>query len=247
VVVVTAAYETTTTTTTVGAEETKEEHKARLKAEKAAEKQAKKDAKAQAKLDKQASREAPPPQDSSLAGKWERYNQLRANVRRRRVAYGLIIVFAILVFAGTLADIIFNESEFKLYLLTAYAVLFVWGLILLFSRRRHLQEVAELAAMQRTYLECENCNSVFQFGQLRFGDRRRVGFTCPVCGDESALPGPGSIPVERVLPEANVTEVTYACGNCSEEIVVGAFGATPVETRFRACPHCGVAGQVSLA
>ena len=227
------------------AEETKAERKARLKAEKAAEKQAKKDAKAAAKLERQSRKVDPARED--VNAKWERYNQLRANVRRRRVAYGLIIVFDILVVLATLADIIFNDSAFKWYLLPAYVLLFVWGLVLLFSRRRHLQEVAELAAMQRTYLECENCNSVFQFGQLRFGDRKRVGFTCPVCGDESALPTPGAIPVERVLPEANVTEVTYACGNCSEEIVVGAFGQTPVETRFRACPHCGVRGQVSLA
>ena len=240
-------------TVTVPDDETKEQRKAR----RAAEKQAAKDAKAQAKADKasakaqaKASRDAQPDaakDDRTLSQKWERYNQLRANVRRRRVAYGFIITLAILVFLATAADIVFNDSGFKWYLLPAYAVLFVWGLILLFSRRRHLQEVAELEAMHRTYLECEGCTSVFQFGELRFGERKRVGFSCPVCGGESALPGPGAIPVERVLPEAGVIETTYACGNCSEQIVVGTFGMTPVESRFRACPRCGVPGQVSLA
>lgn len=239
-------FEQQTVQETAPANETKAERKARLKAEKAAAKQAEKDAKAQAKLDRKAG-VPPPAQDPSLAAKWERYNQLRANVRRRRFLYGVMIVLDIVVVLATLWDIIFNDSDYQWFLLPAYAVLFVWGLLMLISRRRHLQEVAELQAMQRTYLECENCNSVFQFGQLRFGERQRIGFTCPVCGDESALPGPGSTPVERVLPEAQVTEVTYACGNCAEEIVVGAFGQTPVETRFRACPHCGVRGQVALA
>ncbi len=229
-------------------EPTKEELKAQAKAQKAADKQAKKDAKAAAKADKAAAKSGrKASKDATLADKWERYNQLRANVRRRRVAYGFIITLAILVFLATAWDIIFNDSAFKLYLLPAYLVLFVWGLILLFSRRRHLQEVAELEAMQRTYLECDHCKSVFQFGELRFGERKRVGFSCPVCGDESALPGPGAIPVERVLPEAPVVEATYSCGNCTEQIVVGTFGTTPAESRFRACPRCGVPGQVALA
>lgn len=240
------------TTVTVPADETKEQRKARL----AAEKQAKKDAKAQARADKASAKaQAKARKDAghdvaeeqTLSGKWERYNQLHANVRRRRVAYGLIITLAILVFLATAADIVFNDSAFKWFLLPAYAVLFVWGLILLFSRRRHLQEVAELEAMQRTYLECENCSAVFQFGELRFGERKRVGFSCPVCGDESALPGPGAVPVERVLPEASVIETTYHCGHCTEQIVVGTFGMAPVESRFRACPRCGVPGQVALA
>lgn len=224
--------------------ETKAERKARLKSEKAAAKEAK----AQGKADQAAGKtDAALEEEGRLALKMERYRELRANVRRRRVAYGFIITLAILTFLATAADIVFNESAFQWYLLPVYVVLIVWGLILLFSRRRHLQEVMELEAMHRTYLECERCNSVFQFGELRFGDRKRVGFSCPVCGEDSALPTPGAAPVERVLPEANVIETTYACGNCSEQIVVGTFGMAPRESRFRACPSCGVRGQVSLA
>lgn len=249
------------------ANETKQERKARLAAEKQAKKQAKQEAKLakaeqkaaakQAKKDAKAAKKsgivtsepaaAEPAPDPTMEERLSRYRQLRANVRRRRVAYGLIIVLAIVTFLATAADIIFNDSAFQWYLLPVYVVLFIWGLILLISRRRHLEEVAELEAMHRTYLECEACNSVFQFGELRFGDRKRVGFSCPVCGEESALPTPGAVPVERVLPEANVVETTYACGNCSEQIVVGTFGQAPRESRFRACPRCGVRGQVALA
>lgn len=259
------------------ANETKAERKARLAAEKqaakqakqeaklakaeakAAQKQAKKDAKkakkggkpgkAEAKADAADAKatKADPAPDPTMEERLARYRQLRANVRRRRVAYGFIIVLAIVTFLATAWDIIFNESAFQWFLLPVYVVLLLWGLLLLISRRRHLEEVAELEAMHRTYLECEACNSVFQFGELRFGDRKRVGFSCPVCGEDSALPTPGATPVERVLPEANVIETTYACGNCSEQIVVGTFGQTPRASRFRACPRCGVAGQVNLA
>lgn len=242
--------------------ETKAERKARLQEEKAAAKRAKqeaklaraeakaaaKEAKAQGKAAVASTRtDAAVAEEDRLGAKMERYRELRANVRRRRVAYGVIITLAILTFLGTAADIVFNDSDFQWYLLPVYVVLIVWGVVLLFSRRRHLQEVMELEAMHRTYLECERCNSVFQFGELRFGDRKRVGFSCPVCGEDSALPTPGAAPVERILPEANVIETTYACGNCSEQIVVGTFGMTPRESRFRACPSCGMRGQVSLA
>lgn len=244
--------------------------KAQAKAEKAAAKQAKAEAKAQAKADKLAAKEAKradkaaakankraakeqakadteaPAEEATFSEKWERYNQLRANVRRRRAGYVLIILLAIGVFLGTAWDIIYNSSDFKLYFFIAYGVLFLWGIIMLFSRRRHLQEVMELEAMQRTYLECEQCNSVFQFGELRLKDRKKVGFSCPVCSEDSALPGADAIPVERVLPEAHVIESTYGCGNCNEQIVVGTFGASPRASRFQACPSCGVTGKVQL-
>ena len=242
-------------TTTVPAEETKAERKARLAAEKAAAKQAKADEKAARKAAKQAGKEAAVgektdkqrAEEERLEAKLERYRRLRASVRNRRIAYFLAIVLGLLVFAATLWDIIFNDSELQWILLPLFLAIILWEVILLFSRRRHLQEVAELEAMHRTYLECDHCKSVFQFGELNFGNRKRVGFTCPVCAEESALPGPDAQPVERILPDARVLEATYACGHCSEQMVVGTFGATPRESLFRACPNCGTAGKVALA
>lgn len=246
------------------AKQAKADAKAQAKADRAAAKQVKADVKAQAKAEKAAAKEqakadkaaakeskkgkpdAAAKGEPTFSEKWERYNQLHANVRRRRVGYVLIILLAIGVFLGTAWDIVYNASDFKLYFFIAYGVLFLWGLVMLFSRRRHLQEILELEAMQRTYLECEHCNSVFQFGELRLKDRKKVGFSCPVCSEDSALPAPDAIPVERVLPDAQVIETTYGCGNCNEQIVVGTFGTTPRATRFQACPSCGVTGKVNL-
>lgn len=257
----------TTAAEVASANESKADRKARLKEEKASAKTAKAEMKAQEKADKANAKEQGKAEkadakaagkdgkkadkkaitDDSVNAKWERYNQLRANVHRRRVAYVVAIILGIAVFLATAWDITFNASEFQWYLLPLFAAIILWEIILLFSRRRHLQEVRELEAMQRTYLECENCNSVFQFGELRLKRRQRVGFSCPVCSEDSALPAPDAIPVERVLPEANVVENSYACGNCQEQIVVGTFGARPRESRFQACPSCGLAGQISMA
>lgn len=225
----------------------KAEEKAAAKQAKLDAKQAKADAKAAAKQAKREGKDAPAEGKGSVGDRWERYNQLRANVRRRRVGYVLIILFAFLTLFATLWDIVYNASDLKWPLLGAYVLLFVWGLIMLFSRRRHLQEVAELEAMQRTYLECDHCRSVFQFGQLRLKDRKKVGFSCPVCGDDSLLPGADAAPVERVLPDAAVVESSYACGNCNEQIVVGTFGLKPRAATFKACPNCGAAGKVAAA
>jgi len=143
-------------------------------------------------------------------------------------------------------DITFNASDLKWWLLPVYLVLLILGIIALISRRRHLEEVNEIQALERTWLECDNCRSVFQFGSESFLSRRRVGFTCPVCGDESALPLPGQEPVERALPAGQLHEVSYVCGNCNEDIVVGVYGGRPRDVDFRACPKCGVTGQVTM-
>jgi hypothetical protein len=176
--------------------------------------------------------------------KMDRYRRLRANVRRRRVFYWLLILLALATLAATVWDILFNESDFQWYLLPVYAALFLFAILALISRRRHLEEVNEIKALERTWLECDNCRSVFQFGQESFNSRRRVGFTCPVCGDESALPLPGAEPVERGLPPGRLEEANYLCGSCKEDIVIGVYGGRPRDVDFRACPRCGVTGQV---
>lgn len=227
------------------AKQAKDDEKAAAKQAKADEKAAAKESKEAEKEAKRAEKDAPAESPGTVSDRWERYNQLRANVRRRRTAYGLMIFLAFVTLFATLWDIVYNASDLKWPLLAIYAVLILWGVILLFSRRRHLQEVAELEAMQRTYLECDHCKGVFQFGQLRLKDRKKVGFSCPVCGDDSLLPGPESPAVERILPDAAVIETEYACRNCNEQIVVGTFGGRPRAAAFHACPSCGVAGKVA--
>jgi predicted RNA-binding Zn-ribbon protein involved in translation (DUF1610 family) len=204
------------------AEESRKERKARAKAEKEAMEQRERDE------------------------KMARYRRLRANVGRRRVLYGLLIVFAVVTFVATVWDIVFNDSDLKWVLLPVYVVLLVLAILALISRRRHLEEVNEIKALERTWLECDNCRSVFQFGQESLNARRRVGFTCPVCGDESALPTPGAEPVERALPSGRLEEVNYLCGNCKEDIVVGVYGGRPRDVDFRACPKCGASGQIRM-
>ena len=206
----------------VPADETPRERKQRLKLEKKAAAQAERDE------------------------KMARYRMLRANVRRRRALYVLFIFLAIGILAATVWDIALNGSDYQWYLLPGYLVLFILGLLLLISRKRHLEEVNEIKALERAWLECDNCRSVFQFGSESFLSRRRVGFTCPVCGDESALPLPGAAPVERPLPAGGLHEISYLCGNCKEDIVVGVYGGRPRDVDFRACPRCGESGHIAL-
>lgn len=200
-----------------------------------------KERKAREKAEREAVRQA------EFDAKMQRYAQLRANVRRRRTWYGVSIVLAILVFLATVWDIVYNDSDWKWYLLPVYVVLFIIGVIALFSGKRHMQEVNEIKAIERAWLECATCRSVFQFGSESFLSRRRVGFSCPVCGDESALPLPGTDPVERPLPNGRLEESNYVCGHCKEDIVVGTYGSRPREVDFRACPKCGTSGQVRMS
>jgi predicted RNA-binding Zn-ribbon protein involved in translation (DUF1610 family) len=207
---------------TAQVEETRRQRKERMKADKAAKEQRER--------------------DERLA----RYRQLRANVRRRRVFYWLLILLAVATLAATVWDIVFNDSDWQWFLLPVYVVLFILALFALLSRRRHLEEINQIKALERAWLECDNCRSVFQFGQESLTSRRRVGFTCPVCGDESALPLPGAEPVERALPSGRLEEANYLCGNCKEDIVVGVYGGRPRDVDFRACPKCGATGQIKM-
>jgi hypothetical protein len=195
------------------------------------------DRKAREKLEKKSAKQAE--RDAKMA----RYRQLRANVRRRRFFYGLFIFLAFVTLVATVWDIVLNGSDFQWFLLPVYVVLFILALLLLISRKRHLQEVNEIKALERAWMECLNCKSVFQFGSESFLSRRRVGFTCPVCGDESALPLPGAEPVERPLPTGALHEISYLCQHCKEDIVVGVYGGRPRDVDFRACPRCGEAGS----
>ena len=206
----------------VAVEESRKDRKARVKAEKRLEAQQERDE------------------------KMARYKRLRANVRRRRVFYWILILLAVATLVATLWDIVFNDSDWQWFLLPVYVVLFIFAVLALLSRRRHLEEVNEIKALERTWLECDNCRSVFQFGQESFNARRRVGFTCPVCGDESALPLPGTEPVERALPSGRLEEANYLCGNCKEDIVLGVYGGRPRDVDFRACPKCGTTGQIRM-
>jgi predicted RNA-binding Zn-ribbon protein involved in translation (DUF1610 family) len=201
-----------------------------------------------------------PASDASMEAKLARYRHLRANVRRRRRLYGLFIVLAIVTLAVTVVDILFlleedwnadavpvGGQEFGLIQVVAYAlyvILFVFAVFLLFSRRQHIDDLRELAVLEKTYLSCENCNGVFQFGQLNLNDRKRIGFSCPICGEESALPGLDAVPIEMPLPAGTPAEAHYNCSHCGEEIAVATFGAAPKSVSFRACPHCGKTGRV---
>jgi hypothetical protein len=178
----------------------------------------------------------------------ERYKSLRANVRRRRIGYALFILFALAVFATSILDIVLLDDMLKLTLVfPLYAVLFVLAIVLLFSRRNQAQDLQELRSLEKTLLQCPDCQNVFQYGQIRFHDRKKTAFSCPVCGVYSQLPDPTAEPVKALRPTGPFRELQYRCNNCNEALAVGTFGETPLHlVRFRACPNCGEKGFIEL-
>jgi Zn finger protein HypA/HybF involved in hydrogenase expression len=178
----------------------------------------------------------------------ERYRHLRANVRRRRMGYGLFILFALAVFATSIVDIVYLKDALKLTLVfPLYAVLFIMAIVLLFSRANQNADLQELRSLAKTLLQCPDCTNVFQYGQIRFHDRKKTAFSCPVCGVYSQLPDPTAEPVKALRPSGAFHELQYRCNNCNEALAVGTFGQTPLHlVRFRACPNCGEKGFVQL-
>ncbi|HLF16645.1 MAG TPA: hypothetical protein VI796_04345 [Candidatus Thermoplasmatota archaeon] len=180
------------------------------------------------------------PEAAPPVNRYKRYQHLRANVARRRALYGVFILLAIVVFVASLMDIMFLESKMQYGVYGAYGLLFVIGVILLISRKRSEAEIAQLAALEKALLSCPQCKSIFQFGEVHFSGRKKISFSCPVCGTYSALPDAESEPVRAPPPTGELREVTYQCEHCLERITVGVFGEQELhESRFRACPNCG--------
>lgn len=175
-----------------------------------------------------------------------RYRRLRANVRRRRRLYGFVMVLVLAVLVFTLVDIFVLDAGFGMtVVLPAYIALFVIALLLLISRGRHAAEVEEIKRLERSLLQCPDCENIFRFGSVHWHDHKLSAFSCPVCGVYSKLPPLGSPPVEAFVPESEVRELDYRCGNCREEFVVGTFTGTPLhEVKFRTCPNCEKKGFI---
>jgi Zn finger protein HypA/HybF involved in hydrogenase expression len=183
----------------------------------------------------------------AAAERMERYRHLRANVRRRRMGYALFILFALAVFATSIVDIVFLSQALMPYVFALYGVLLVLAIVLLFSRRSQHEDLQEMRSLEKALLQCPDCQNVFQYGQIRFHDRRKTAFSCPVCGVYSQLPDPTAQPVKALRPNGSFHELQYRCNNCNEALAVGTFGETPLHlVRFRACPNCGEKGFIEL-
>lgn len=182
----------------------------------------------------------------------QRHRGLRANPGKRRAAYWVLILLGLGVLALSLVDIFVLDATMAPVVYALYGVLILAAIVLLFSRRSEApaeEPVAEQAPipqeMQRALLQCPDCKSVFEFGEIRFHDNKRTAFSCPVCGVYSKLPDPDQEPVKVLRPEGEFKQVQYHCNNCNEDIAIGTFGDTPLHlVRFRACPHCGQKGHI---
>ncbi|MGB0653261.1 MAG: hypothetical protein ACPGQL_08680 [Thermoplasmatota archaeon] len=194
---------------------------------------------------------------SDPSGRYAKYDHLRANVPRRRAAYGWIIVLAIVVFAFSIIDILFLDEVSELGVYAIYAVLAIWAIIMYFSLRKaqpkeepveefEAEAVYEPADRQHGVLACPSCKHLFQFGAEHFEQRRNVPFSCPECGHVARLPPAGRQPIESLIPKEPVHERVYHCDSCDESWDIGTFGHAPKMSRFEACPYCGVDDQIRV-
>lgn len=208
-----------------------------------AEKHQKKATKAQAQAEKKEAKErkktakkAGAPKEAGL----EKYQHLRADVPKRRKAYGWFIALAILVFIVSLVDILFLDQLLFWGVIAAYAILIVWAFFLLFSRRGE-ERMRQATATDRDYLRCGTCRHVFAFDMQHLHDPRKpVVFTCPECGTPGRLPDTEKGAAPAAIPGGGSFGPRFLCENCGERWSVSALGHDPKsDVHFEACPHCG--------
>ncbi len=179
------------------------------------------------------------------------YSHLRADVPKRRTAYWAFLASAIVVFFVSIADILWLDSVLFWGVIAAYAILFIWAFVLLFSRSNRDEYDEDFFDAPTSgvdwrndgrvdHLRCAQCRHVFAFDMKHIDDdRAHVAFNCPECGATGKMPKPSTPVVEAVVPGGAMHGPRFTCYDCDEQWAVGAIGHEPkADVRFASCPHC---------
>ena len=160
-----------------------------------------------------------------------RYRTLRANVRRRRAAYVLLLLLAIAVLAATVWDMVFNAADLKWLLLPGYPVPVVLGVLALVSRRRHLEEVNELAELRRVFLEDPGSGDIFELTSSRLEALQGAELSSPTTGEFFRVPPLDTPPLERAFPTE--PPVSRRFDHDGIDVEVATYGRTPRDVTIR--------------
>lgn len=190
--------------------------------------------------------------DSKAQRRAAKYAHLRANVPLRRTGYGWFIFLAITIFLVSVADIVFLDSMLKWGVIGVLAVILIWAIILLFSRRwKEVEEGDDFDEVDYQengdYLRCRTCYHVFRFDMDHVTDdhREHVAFNCPECGAMGNLPAANMPKVNAPVPGGDIHATDFSCGACEAHWTVGAIGHDgKADVGFEACPHCGGKDQI---
>lgn len=188
--------------------------------------------------------------------RWDaRYGHLRANVPLRRTGYGWFMVLAVLVFIVSVIDIVYLDEVLYYGVLGAYALLLIWALLLLASRKRKSGDddemlefqLADEMSLKEEYLRCPECRHIFEFDMEHRDGRKGVNLSCPECGYIGRLPPADRERVAAAVPGGEADGPTFVCDACGEHWLVGTIGHKPKhDVQFSACPNCGETERFNL-
>ncbi len=164
----------------------------------------------------------------------DKYAQYRANVKRRRTAYLWFIIAVAVVFLVSVADIIWLDSVLKYGVYAAIVVLFIWAIVLLFSRK-----LSDAWNVGEVVLSCPNCENAFLYAAGHADNKGNARMTCPICEHVADLPVSKDQVREMNIPTGDRFDHAYHCTHCDENIVVSTLGSKAHDVQFDACPHCG--------
>lgn len=192
----------------------------------------------------------PIPEDARIKnrGRYGKYWDKTANVKRRRAWYGWTIFLGLLLVVLAVVDIVVLDSQAKYGVLGLAVLLILVAILLFFTRTNQFARVQdEAGSLEQALLQCPECKNIFEMKQQHFRGHQRVAFSCPVCGTYGQLPGIDQEPVKKRLPDGDLREYQYHCTNCQEDIHVGVFGEEEIHrSEFRACPNCGQKGTIEV-
>jgi len=98
-----------------------------------------------------------------------------------RLPYGIIFIWACIIFFFTLWDI-FYQKEWQQELLAVYGILLILAVVLIFLRSVHKIDETASEEEQMVYYQCPSCQEIFSISKSQRDAEEFFTLTCPDCG-----------------------------------------------------------------
>lgn len=156
-----------------------------------------------------------------------------------------IIIFAFMVLAFSLWDIIYNEQWLE-RIAALYSILIILCILFLVSKEKKKPSVAKSVDEFEKSLEgklqhfkCPSCNGIFAIKKSKRNNKKPFQLTCPDCGMTGNVPSQPSKILEE-LPDKKSIHKRFTCEHCGEWMMVWAEGADIIQdVQVYSCPYCG--------
>lgn len=165
---------------------------------------------------------------------------------KRKIIFMILVILSIVILISSLFDV-FNEGQDVQIVLTIYAVLIIFAIMLLFfyptkkiiGSKDIVEEFEKSLEGKLYHFKCPNCNGIFAIKKSKENNKKPFALTCPDCGTVGKISSSPTVIVEEI-PKQKSENIKFKCKSCGERVSVWAEGAELYQNiQINSCPYCG--------